>query len=75
MSYEKRNICSNDHLRIIILSQWGLKIPNKELMMEFEHTLEDNEFEYIAELARNSEHILEATFRGDGAAVSYQFFS
>lgn len=31
-----------------------LSIPNKELMMEFENALEDDEFGYVAELVRNS---------------------
>lgn len=38
-----------------------LKIPNKELMIEFETALEDDEFGYIAELVRNSSEILNAT--------------
>lgn len=30
-----------------------LKVPNKELMMEFENALEDDDFGYVAELAQN----------------------
>lgn len=38
-----------------------LRIPNKELMMEFEDALEDDDFGYVAELVKNSEEILNAT--------------
>lgn len=38
-----------------------LRIPNKELMMEFENALEDEDFGYVAELVRNSEEVLNAT--------------
>lgn len=38
-----------------------LCIPNKELMIEFENALEDNDFGYVAELVRNSEEVLYAT--------------
>ncbi len=42
-----------------------LRIPNKELMEEFECTIEDESFGYVAELARNSEDILYATLNKD----------
>lgn len=35
-----------------------IKIPNKELMMEFESALDDEDFGYVAELVRNSTDIL-----------------
>ena len=38
-----------------------LRIPNKELMLEFENALEDDDFGYVAELVRNSDEILYAT--------------
>lgn len=38
-----------------------LCIPNKELMIEFENALEDDNFGYVAELVRNSEEVLNAT--------------
>ncbi len=38
-----------------------LRIPNKELMMEFDNALEDEEFGYVAELVKNSEEVLNAT--------------
>ena len=38
-----------------------LGIPNKELMIEFENALEDDDFGYVAELVRNSEEVLYAT--------------
>ena len=38
-----------------------LCIPNKELMIEFENALEDDDFGYVAELVRNSHEILDAT--------------
>ena len=38
-----------------------LSIPNKELMLEFEEALEDDDSGYVAELVRNSDEVLEAT--------------
>lgn len=46
-----------------------LKIPNKELMEEFESALEDESFGYVAELVRNSEDILYATLDKDESTV------
>ena len=31
-----------------------ISIPNKELMLEFQKALRDDDFGYVAELARNS---------------------
>ncbi|MDY4079096.1 MAG: AAA family ATPase [Clostridium sp.] len=42
-----------------------IKIPNKELMQEFESAIKDKSFGYVAELARNSEDILYATLDKD----------
>ncbi len=47
-----------------------LRIPNKELMMEFEEALEDDDFGYVAELVRNSNDILSATIQKRGDAVA-----
>lgn len=41
LSYHERELC----------------IPNKELMIEFENALEDDDFGYVAELVRNSDEI------------------
>lgn len=38
-----------------------LSIPNRELMLEFQKALKDNDFGYVAELVRNSEEVLNAT--------------
>lgn len=47
-----------------------LRIPNKELMIEFESALEDDDFEYVAELVRNSDEILHATLDKKGEVVA-----
>ncbi len=47
-----------------------LRIPNKELMLEFEEALKDDEFGYVAELVRNSEKVLNATLNKKGDAVA-----
>ncbi|MDE7415618.1 MAG: ATP-binding protein [Lachnospiraceae bacterium] len=47
-----------------------LRIPNKELMMEFEEALEDDDFGYVAELVRNSEEVLAATLEKKGDIVA-----
>lgn len=47
-----------------------LRIPNKELMMEFENALEDDDFGYVAELVRNSDEILYATLDKRAAVVA-----
>ena len=41
LSYHERELC----------------IPNKELMIEFENALEDEDFGYVAELVRNSDEL------------------
>ena len=47
-----------------------LRIPNKELMIEFENSLEDDDFGYVAELVRNSGTVLDATIARQGETVS-----
>ncbi len=42
-----------------------LSIPNKEIMIKFQVALQDKSLGYIAELARNSEQMLQATINGD----------
>ena len=39
----------------------NLSIPNKEIMLEFQKALKDDDFGYVAELVRNSNEILSAT--------------
>lgn len=48
----------------------NIRIPNKEIMMEFESALEDNDFEYVAELVRNSAEVLDATLEKNGDIVA-----
>ncbi|MDE6053599.1 MAG: ATP-binding protein, partial [Lachnospiraceae bacterium] len=47
-----------------------LRIPNKELMIEFENALEDDDFGYVAELVRNSSEVLDATLKQRSDIVS-----
>ncbi len=47
-----------------------LRIPNKELMLEFEEALEDEDFGYVADLVRKSEKVLDATLEKRGDAVA-----
>lgn len=47
-----------------------LSIPNKELMLEFETALEDDDFGYVAELVRNSSEVLNATLAKKGDIVA-----
>ena len=47
-----------------------LRIPNKELMIEFENALEDDEFGYVAELVSSSNEVLEATLNKKGELVA-----
>ena len=47
-----------------------IRIPNKELMIEFENALEDDEFEYVSELVQNSNAILDATLNKNGELVA-----
>jgi len=48
----------------------ALRIPNKELMIEFENALEDDDFGYVAELVRNSREVLDATWNKNGDTVA-----
>ncbi|MDE5700133.1 MAG: ATP-binding protein [Lachnospiraceae bacterium] len=47
-----------------------LRIPNKELMLEFENALEDDDFGYVAELVKNSNEVLNATWAKQGDVVA-----
>lgn len=47
-----------------------LCIPNKELMIEFENAMEDDEFGYVAGLVRNSQEVLNATLEKQGNIVA-----
>ena len=42
-----------------------LKIPNKELMKEFEKALKDESFGYVSEIIDNSKRMLKSTVNGD----------
>ena len=46
-----------------------LKIPNKELMKEFEKALRDKSFGYVSEIIENSKRMLKATVNGDTKTV------
>lgn len=46
-----------------------LKIPNKELMKEFEKALKDKSFGYVSEIIENSKKMLKATVNGDTESV------
>ena len=46
-----------------------LKIPNKELMQEFEKALEDESFGYVSKIIENSRKMLKATVNGDTKTV------
>ena len=46
-----------------------LKIPNKELMIEFEKALRDKSFGYVSEIIENSRIMLKATVNKDTTAV------
>ncbi len=49
-----------------------LRIPNRELMLEFQKALKDDDFGQVAELVRNSEKILTATLeQREDVVVSY----
>lgn len=47
-----------------------LRIPNKEIMIEFENALEDDDFGSVAQLVRNSEEVLNATLEQKGDVVA-----
>ena len=55
---------------LLSYSDGELRIPNKELMIEFQNALEDDEFGYVAELVHNSSAVLEATLNKKGAIVA-----
>ena len=42
-----------------------LKIPNKELMKEFEKALKDESFGYVSKIIENSKSMLKATVNKD----------
>ncbi|NMM64303.1 AAA family ATPase [Clostridium sp. P21] len=46
-----------------------LKIPNKELMKEFEKALQDESFGYVSEIIEDSRNMLKATVKGDTKTV------
>ncbi|MGL6106092.1 AAA family ATPase [Romboutsia sp.] len=46
-----------------------LKIPNKELLQEFEKALADESFGYVSEIIENSRKMLKATVNGDTKVV------
>ncbi len=49
-----------------------IRIPNKELMLEFQKALKDDDFEYVAQLVRNSDEVLNATLdQKEEIVVSY----
>ena len=56
---------------LLSYSDGELCIPNKELMIEFQKALKDDEFGYIAELVRNSSSVLEATLNKKGDVVEH----
>ena len=47
-----------------------LKIPNKELMREFEKALQDKSFGYVSEIIKNSRNMLTATVSQDTESVA-----
>lgn len=55
---------------LLSYSNGELRIPNKELMIEFQKALKDDDFGYIAELVRNSGTVLEATLQQRGEIVA-----
>ncbi len=55
---------------LLSYSDGELRIPNKELMIEFQKALKDDEFGYVAELVRNSGAVLEATLNKKGDIVA-----
>ena len=46
-----------------------IKIPNKELMKEFERALEDESFGYVSDIVNSSRKMLKATVNGDEETV------
>lgn len=54
---------------LLSYSDGELRIPNKELMLEFESSLEDSDFDYVAELVKNSSIIMDATLSKDSNTI------
>ena len=46
-----------------------IKIPNKELMKEFEKALKDKSFGYVSEIIENSKKMLRSTIEGKTEVV------
>lgn len=46
-----------------------LKIPNIELMKEFQKSLRDKSFGYVSEIIENSKKMLKATVKGDTKTI------
>ncbi|GAA0075812.1 AAA family ATPase [Clostridium sp. CTA-5] len=46
-----------------------LKIPNKELMKEFEKALRDKSFGYVSKIIENSKKMLKSTVKGDTKVI------
>ena len=55
---------------LLSYSNGEVRIPNKELMIEFQKALKDDYFGYVAELVRNSGEILDATLNKRGDTVA-----
>ncbi len=55
---------------LLSYSDGEVRIPNKELMIEFQKALKDDDFGYVAELVRNSSEVLDATLNKDGDKVA-----
>ena len=55
---------------LLSYSDGEIRIPNKELMIEFQKALKDDDFGYIAELVRNSSEVLDATLNKNGDMVA-----
>lgn len=47
-----------------------IRIPNRELMLEYQKALKDDGFGYVAELVRNSDKVLDATLNRKGDIVA-----
>ena len=55
---------------LLSYSDGEVRIPNKELMIEFQKALKDDDFGYVAELVRNSNDVLDATLNKNGDKVA-----
>lgn len=47
-----------------------IRIPNRELLLEYQKALKDDGFGYVAELVRNSDKVLDATLNRKGDIVA-----